>query len=97
MNVRTLLREYHALHARQYKGDYNAVCALVDLRRAITLADLTERQQEALAWIYGADLTQEDVGERMNTTQPAVSLAIDSAIVKIQRIYDDWSSLEDAG
>lgn len=91
MNVKSLLEQYHALHERQYKGDYDAVCALVDLSQAIALAKLTARQAEALRLVYGEDLTQADAGERMGITQQAAALALDGAITKIQRIYDGWS------
>lgn len=91
MNVKSLLEQYHALHARQFKGDYDAVCALVDLTQAITLAKLTARQAEALRLVYGEDLTQASAGERMGITRQAVALYVDDATSKIQRIYDEWS------
>lgn len=93
MNVRSLLEQYHALYARQFKGDYDAVIALVDLEKAISLAGLTERQSEALRLVYDADLTQAVAGERMGTSQQAVGIALDAAISKIQRIYDEWESV----
>ncbi len=90
MNVKYLLEQYHALDARQYVGDYDAVIALVDLRRAIRLANLTERQAEAVRLVYLEDLTQASAGERMGIGQDVVSGHIDAAITKIQRIYDKW-------
>lgn len=90
MNVKSLLEQYHALHERQYKGDYDAVCALVDLSQAITLAKLTARQTQALRLVYDEDLTQASAGERMGIGQDVVSGHIDAAITKIQRIYDKW-------
>jgi len=90
MNVKSLLEQYHALHERQYKGDYDAVCALVDLSEAVALAGLTERQTQALRLVYGEDLTQASAGERMGISQQAVGIALDAAITKIQRIYDEW-------
>ena len=93
MNVKSLLEQYHALRVRQYKGDYDAVCALVDLSQAITLAKLTARQAEALRLVYGEDLTQASAGERMGTSQQAVGISLDAAITKIQRIYDEWETI----
>lgn len=90
MNVRSLLEQYHALYERQFKGDYDAVVALVDLESAISRAKLTARQAEALRLVYGEDLTQASAGERMGITQQAAALALDAAITKIQRIYDEW-------
>ena len=93
MNVKSLLAQYHAISARQFKGDYDAVCALVDLARAIDSAGLTERQAEALRLVYVEDLTQADAGERMGITQQAVGIALDAATSKIQRIYDGWEDV----
>ncbi len=92
-SVRSILSQYHALYERQFKGDYDAVCALVDLDRAIALAGLTARQSEALSLVYGDDLTQASAGERMGITQQAVGIALDAAITKIQRIYDEWETI----
>lgn len=89
-NVRSLLAQMHALYERQFKGDYDAVCALVDLANAISLAGLTERQAEALRLVYDDDLTQVDAGERMGITREVVSQHVEAAITKIQQIYDKW-------
>jgi DNA-directed RNA polymerase specialized sigma24 family protein len=64
--LRILLSDYHALINRQYQGDYSAVDVLVDLRKAIELAQLTGRQSEALRLVYEEDLTQEEAGKRLN-------------------------------
>lgn len=92
-NVRSLLAQYHALFERQFKGDYDAICALVDLARAINSAGLTKRQAEALCLVYDEDLTQADAGERLGVSQQAVGIALDAAITKIQRIYDEWETI----
>lgn len=92
-SVRSILEQYHALYERQYKGDYDAVVALVDLESAISRAKLTARQAEALRLVYGEDLTQASAGERMGITQQAAALALDGAITKIQRIYDEWETI----
>ena len=91
-NVRRLLADYHALTERQFKGDYDAVIALVDLGNAVALAGLTERQAEAIAHVYGEDLTQADAGERMGISQQAVGTTLEAALAKIQRIYGEWES-----
>jgi hypothetical protein len=61
-NLRILLSDYHALVNRQYMGDYDAVVLLVDLRKAVEMAQLTGRQSEALRLVYEEDLTQEEAG-----------------------------------
>jgi hypothetical protein len=63
-NLRILLSDLHALKVRQFQGDYSAVDILVDLRKAIELAQLTGRQSEALKLVYEEDLTQEEAGKR---------------------------------
>jgi DNA-directed RNA polymerase specialized sigma24 family protein len=61
-NLRILLSDRQALVNRQYMGDYDAVVLLADLRNAVELAGLTERQRQALRLVYEEDLTQEDAG-----------------------------------
>jgi DNA-directed RNA polymerase specialized sigma24 family protein len=90
-NLRILLSDYHALINRQYQGDYDAVVLLVDLRKAIDMAQLTGRQSEALRLVYGLDLTQEEAGKRMGIAQNSVSEATDRAIEAISEVYFYWS------
>jgi len=45
---------------------------------------LTEREYEALC-LYGAGLTQEEIGQRYDVTQQAVSYWIDGIVQKIRR------------
>lgn len=89
--AKAILRNYHALIERQYKGDTDAICTLVDLETAIESANLTDRQTEALALVYGEDMTQKVAGERMGITREAVSLITEFAITKIQAVYDGWA------
>jgi hypothetical protein len=90
-NLRILLSDYHALLNRQYQGDYSAVDILVDLRKAIELAQLTGRQSEALHLVYEMDLTQEEAGRAMGIAQNSVSEAVDRAIENIAEVYWYWS------
>jgi DNA-directed RNA polymerase specialized sigma24 family protein len=89
--LRILLSDYHALLNRQYQGDYAAVDILVDLRKAIELAQLTGRQSEALRLVYEEDLTQEEAGKRMGIAQNSVSEAVDRAVEAISEVYFYWS------
>jgi RNA polymerase sigma factor (sigma-70 family) len=90
-NLRILLSDYHALVNRQYQGDYDAVVLLVDLRKAIAIAQLTDRQGQALRLVYEEDLTQEEAGKRMGIAQNSVSEATDRAIEAISEVYFYWS------
>jgi DNA-directed RNA polymerase specialized sigma24 family protein len=91
-NLRILLSDYHALLGRQYQGDYSAVDILVDLRKAIEMAQLTGRQSEALRLVYEEDLTQEEAGKRMGgLAKDAVNHLLDRAIEAISEVYYYWS------
>ena len=90
-NLRILLSDYHALVNRQYMGDYDAVVLLVDLRKAIAMAQLTDRQRQALRLVYEEDLTQEEAGKRMGIAQKNVSEALDRALENIAEVYWYWS------
>jgi RNA polymerase sigma factor (sigma-70 family) len=89
--LRILLSDYHALKVRQFQGDYDAVDILVDLRKAIAMAQLTGRQSEALRLVYEEDLTQEEAGKRLGIAQNSVSEATDRAIDAISEVYFYWS------
>jgi predicted DNA-binding protein (UPF0251 family) len=89
-NLRILLGDYHALKVRQFQGDYDAVVLLVDLRKAIAMAQLTGRQSEALRLVYEEDLTQEEAGKRMGVGRRAVGYHVEDAIDAISEIYWYW-------
>jgi DNA-directed RNA polymerase specialized sigma subunit len=76
---------------RQYQGDYDAVVLLVDLRKAIKLAQLTGRQSEALRLVYEEDLTQEEAGKRLGIRQDVVSYHVDRAIEAVAEVYWFWA------
>jgi DNA-directed RNA polymerase specialized sigma24 family protein len=90
-NLRILLGDYQALLVRQYQGDYDAVVLLVDLRKAIEMAQLTGRQSEALRLVYEEDLTQEEAGKRMGLDKRGVNNLLDRAIEAISDVYWYWS------
>jgi predicted DNA-binding protein (UPF0251 family) len=90
-NLRILLSDYHALLNRQYQGDYAAVDILVDLRKAIEMAQLTGRQSEALRLVYEEDLTQEEAGKRMGVIRESIKTYVEDAIEKISEIYFYWA------
>jgi DNA-directed RNA polymerase specialized sigma24 family protein len=90
-NLRILLSDYHALLGRQYQGDYSAIDILVDLRKAIEMAQLTGRQSEALRLVYEEDLTQEEAGKRMGVNRIVVLEHVEKAIEAISEVYYYWS------
>jgi len=90
-NLRILLSDLHALKVRQFQGDYAAVDILVDLRKAVEMAELTGRQSEALRLVYEEDLTQEEAGRRMGIGRRAVGYHVEDAVGAIAEIYYYWS------
>lgn len=85
--VKALLKVRHHLGARKQRGDTAASDILLDLAFAIGAAQLTERQTEAIALVYGFDVTQAQAAEIMGITQQAVGQAIDGAAVRIAAVY----------
>jgi DNA-directed RNA polymerase specialized sigma subunit len=92
--AKAILRNYHALTERQYKGDTDAICTLVDLGNAVRLAKLTDRQTEALTLVYVEDMTQKSAGERMGITREVVKEHADIAVQAIEDVYEMWAWLD---
>lgn len=88
--VKALLRDRHKLASRRFNGDMAASDIILDLHSAMNTAGLTERQTEAIAWVYGADLTLESAGNIMGCTKQSVRDFVDTATDKIARIYHEW-------
>lgn len=89
--VKRLLRDYNALKARQYDGDYDAVVLLADLQTAIKRAGLTDRQRQAIELVLMGDLKQKDAAKRLAISRQAVALYVDYAAKKIAEIYEEWA------
>lgn len=89
--VKKLLRDrHHVSSARFQNGDTDASAILIDLHSALNSAGLTQVQTEAVAWISGADLTQQDAAQIMGTSRQAVAKAYDAACEKIAAVYKRW-------
>ncbi|MCU6709331.1 RNA polymerase subunit sigma [Paenibacillus sp. J5C_2022] len=88
--VKALLRDRHRIAARRFKGDTAASDILIDLHSAINSAGLTDRQTEALAWVYGADITLEKAGEIMGCTKQGVKAFVDGAAGRIADVFKRW-------
>ncbi|CAM2952755.1 sigma factor-like helix-turn-helix DNA-binding protein [Paenibacillus sediminis] len=88
--VKALLRDRHRISSARFRGDTAASDILIDLHSAINSAGLTDRQTEAVAWVYGVDLTQAKAAEIMGIAQPTVKQAVDEAAAKIASVYERW-------
>jgi predicted DNA-binding protein YlxM (UPF0122 family) len=88
--VKALLRDRHRIGSARFRGDYAACDILVDLHSAINSAGLTDRQTEAIAFVYGLDVTQAEAARQMGITQQAVKKMIDEATEKMATVYRRW-------
>ncbi|MED3230336.1 sigma factor-like helix-turn-helix DNA-binding protein [Bacillus velezensis] len=89
--VKLLLADYQKFVSRKRCGDYAAVEVLIDIHKAIELADLTDRQRQAIELVYFGELTQAEAGERIGIAQNTLSETIDRAAEKIADIYYYWA------
>lgn len=89
--VKKLLRDRHHIASRRYKGDTAASDILIDLHSAINSAGLTDRQTEAVAWVYGVDVTQSKAAEIMGISQKNVNEYLEIAVGRIVDVYKRWN------
>lgn len=92
--VKCLLRDRHRIGERRFKGDTAASDIIIDLHSAIESASLTDRQAEAIAWVYGLDLTQKQAAEIMGVAQQTVAQFVDEAAEKMAAIFRKWNYSE---
>ncbi len=93
--VKALLEGYEDLNEKKmYAGKWHLADELMTLDRAIELADLTDKQREALSLYFRYDLGQEDTAQRMGVSQPMITKHVATAIKKIANIYEEWEALE---
>ncbi|TCM89622.1 sigma-70-like protein [Paenibacillus sp. BK033] len=88
--VKYLLRDRHRIASRRFRGDTAASDILIDLHSAIESAGLTDRQAEAIALVYGLDVTQTEAARVMGIAQKNVSETIDTAAEKICAVFKRW-------
>lgn len=86
-----LLSDYPKFVSRKRLGEYEAAEVLLDLHKAIELADLTDRQREAIRLVYFEDLTQVGAGKRMGVGKDSVNHLINRAAESIADIYYYWA------
>jgi len=93
--VRKLLTNIYEIEERQYsRGDYGAVVTLIDFKEAERLADLTERQREAIRLVYYEGLGQGEAGLKLGISQNTLSFHMNAAIRKIANTYEEWEKLD---
>ena len=72
-SVDRILRDYHVIVERAYKGDIDAIAIVDELNEAIRCARLSERQARVLKLVYFDGLTQREVARLLGCSQKAVS------------------------
>ncbi|MCY8386532.1 RNA polymerase subunit sigma [Bacillus inaquosorum] len=87
-----LLADYQKFVSRKRCGDYDAATILIDIHKALDLANLTDRQRQAIELVYFGELTQAEAGERMGITQQKAEAHASRAVEKIADIYYYWAS-----
>ena len=88
--VKRLLRDRHRIASRRFSGDTAASDIIIDLHSALNSAGLTDRQTEAVAWVFGADATQARAAEIMGITRQAVDNYVGEAAKRIAAVYERW-------
>ncbi|WP_127506884.1 DUF134 domain-containing protein [Paenibacillus humicus] len=88
--VKKLLRDRHKIGQRRFTGDTAASDILIDLHSAIESAALTDRQAEAIALVYGLDVTQATAARVMGITQQNVAVNVDAGVDKIAAVFRRW-------
>ncbi|WP_128896316.1 DUF134 domain-containing protein [Longirhabdus pacifica] len=89
--VKRLLADRYIIDERRFKGDTAASDILIDLSRAIEKANLSEKQVEVIALIYGYwQLTQREASEVMGVSQKQVWRYVQAAVEKIADVFAEW-------
>ncbi|WFP01574.1 RNA polymerase subunit sigma [Bacillus subtilis] len=90
--VKLLLADYQKFVSRKRCGDYDAATILIDIHKALELANLTDRQRQVIELVYFGELTQAEAGERMGIARDAVNHLLNRASEGIADIYYYWAS-----
>lgn len=92
--AKAVLTNLHALRQRRYVGDLDASDTLIDFERAVSMAELTARQAEALTLVYDVGLTQKKAAEAMGVSQQAVAEFLQLATGELDEVYEYWAWLD---
>lgn len=93
--AKAILQNYSTLQERRFLGDIVAIEELVDLERAIELADLTERQKEAIHYRYILDYTQEKCAEILGISRITFLEHERMALEAINEVYVMWAFMDE--
>lgn len=88
--VERTLRNRELLYTYAESGDLDAVDTLVDVERALALAEPTETQLLTATLYWGEGLTLKETGEILGVTPQAVRFNLNLLKVKIKKVLDKW-------
>lgn len=95
--VHAILRDLHHLRSSRYeRGDYAACDVLIDLAEAIERAGLTDREREALYYVYERELDTVETGQAMGVSKQRVGQLVGNGLDQVATIYEAWNYGEEA-
>lgn len=90
-----LLSDIPKLKVRAYDhGDMAAIDIMIDLRKAIQLANLTEKQKQALDLLYNRELGVGEAAEYLGIDASTISRTRKAALTKIANVFREWKYIE---
>lgn len=72
------------------RGDMDSVILLVDAERAVSLAEPTAIQEQAIQMVWRENRSLVEVGRELGVTPQAVKFNLDLFKVKLKRVLDSW-------
>jgi DNA-directed RNA polymerase specialized sigma24 family protein len=94
--IERLLRDIHKLQSRAYeKGDFAAIDITVDLNHAINAAGLTDKQREAIDYLYIQDMKIDDAAKLIGVNKSTLSRNKEAALRKIAAVFKKWNYIEE--
>ncbi|MCR8983071.1 RNA polymerase subunit sigma [Brevibacillus laterosporus] len=95
--VHAILRDIHQLRSSRFeRGDYAACDVLIDLAEAIERAGLTNREREALYYVYERELDTVETGKAMGISPQKAGLRVRNGLERIAKVYEIWNYGEEA-
>lgn len=80
----------HLKEQRYMRGNFAISDLVIDLDRALSEADLTPIEEEALDFIYGDDLTYLDASKASKYSDAGIFKAKNRAVVKLADVFTSW-------
>lgn len=74
------------------RGDYGVVDLIIDMYIAISVADLTQKQRDAIYWVLMQGYTQAEYAGMEGITQQVVQRRIATACEKIAGVFRRWQA-----